>query len=371
MDCESRLAAVVDAGLRNDFFEPSHLISGSLPEPLTVLRDLYTYTVDEAAMITGPELVNAALKSLNCKISLEIGPDAPMIQLNLTEWSRLASFMMDLYDYVEASESAKVKRDVVVVGGGPIGLLHALEARALGSRVTIVEKRRSYVRNVWFDLGPETWFNTISHLRSMGVLHLSFEHVNQFTDDTESQGGKVITVRCKELETTLAKVAFIVGINFKFGTTFCSTDALESGTERLVAVVGQDCTSESLEHLPYDLLVGADGSNSKVRQSVFFAYATHNKFLIDSRIPMRIFGLNQPTLLINLKESDKGQCRAAKSSLTDSFDIGSSIPGVTHVFKRFYLGHCHLQLLFTQEFAKHHFAALNGKFGTLNSLVIN
>lgn len=309
-------------------------------------------------MITGPELVNAALKALNCKLPIDTGLDGLSLQLNMTEWSHLAAFMIDLYDYTEAGESARVKRDVVVVGAGPIGLLHALEARALGSRVTVVEKRTHYVRNVWFDLGPEAWFRTLSHLQSMGVLRLSFESVTQYTDAQQSDSGKVITVRCKELETTLAKVAFVVGIDLKFGTTFCTTDALESGTERLVAVVASDCNASEGQktHLPYDLLLGSDGTNSKVRQSVFFAYSTHNGFNINSRIPMRIPGLNQPTLLLNLKPEADGTCKTSKSSVVDSFDVGSALPGVTHVFKRFYLGHCHLQLLFTQQFAKQHFS---------------
>lgn len=322
-------------------------------------------------MVTGPELVNSALKSLNCKLPLDAGVDGPALQLNLTEWTQLASFMIDLYDYAEASESARVKRDVVVAGAGPIGLLHALEARALGSRVTVVEKRTSYVRNVWFDLGPEAWFGTLAHLQSIGVLRLSFEHVVQYTDDGKSESGKVLTVRCKELETTLAKVAFIVGIDLRYGVAFCGTDALESGTERLAAIVGQDCSASEDQkvHLPYDLLLGSDGSNSKVRQSVFFAYGEHNAFLIDSKIPMRIFGLKQPTLLLNLKPESDGQCRAPKSSSSDSFEIGSAVEGVTHVFKRFYLGHCHLQLLFTQEFASKHFPKNDGTPNSENPLL--
>lgn len=350
----------MDAGLRNNFFAPSHLISGSLPEPLAVLKDLFAYTIEEASMITGPELVNAALKSLNCKLPLDAGVDGTALQLNLTEWSQLSSFMIDLYDYTEASESAPVKRDVVVAGAGPIGLLHALEARALGSRVTVIEKRTSYVRNVWFDLGPEAWFDTLAHLQSIGVLRLSFEHVIQYTDDRRSAKGQVITIRCKELETTLAKVAFIVGIDLRFGVTFCGTDALESGTERLVAIVGQDCSASEKVHLPYDLLLASDGSNSKVRQSVFLAYGEHNAFLIDSKIHMRIFDLKQPTLLLNLKPESDGQCRAPKSASADSFEVGNTVPGVTHIFKRFYLGHCHLQILFTHEFATKHFPKNDG-----------
>lgn len=328
------------------------LISDSVPESLASLRGLYEWAKEGAAVATGEELAKRALEQLGCEQNL-VG-----LQVNGTRWSRLATHFTALYDYLETGDRAKAQRDVVVVGAGPIGLLHALEAKALGARVTVVEKRTSFTRNVWFDLGPEAWFDTISHLKQIGLFWISFEHVTQYSDDSGDENLQVITMRCQELQRMLAKVAFVAGIEFKFGFAYSGTKQLEDGTNKLTAIIEPTQTSiGENQDIPFDLMIGSDGANSQVRKSVFFAYQTHNSFLIDSRLPMRIFDLNQPTLLMNFKAGEDGKCRATKNSVPgSSFEIGASMPGVTHVFKRFYLGRCHLQLLFTQAFAKENFA---------------
>ena len=44
---------------------------------------------------------------------------------------------------------------VVVVGGGPVGLLNALEAHVGGAQVRVLEKRAHYTRRIWLDLLPQ------------------------------------------------------------------------------------------------------------------------------------------------------------------------------------------------------------------------
>ncbi len=43
--------------------------------------------------------------------------------------------------------------EVLIVGGGPVGLMSAIESYRNGGAVTVVEKRSEYTRNTWFDLG--------------------------------------------------------------------------------------------------------------------------------------------------------------------------------------------------------------------------
>jgi 2-polyprenyl-6-methoxyphenol hydroxylase-like FAD-dependent oxidoreductase len=56
-------------------------------------------------------------------------------------------------DFAAAAEAVVGHRTrVVVVGGGPAGLLSAVTAAQAGCDVLVLEQRMEYVRNVWFDI---------------------------------------------------------------------------------------------------------------------------------------------------------------------------------------------------------------------------
>jgi hypothetical protein len=345
--CRSRMTSILDWGLDGESFEPSDSVLAPLPEPMSVLRDLYASQTVCYIASPAKSLVTLAAEAINCEFLLE-SPIA--IQLNLTRWRQLEKYMKALCTAIGDRKNAPNPSDIVVVGSGPIGLFHALEAASFSPRVTIVERRWHFTRNMWFDLGPSTWYDTLEHIDDLGFNYLEFEKV-EHQNGEEALEERIITLRCQVLQRILAKAAWIVGIDFLFGSSFESYEAPSEPGKQTMAVLKMG--NDEIRRLKFDMLFAADGASSLARSSIHLSYGTFENFLIDSRVPMRIRGLAQPTLLINLKPNDDGQCPPLKKSseglVRDSYETGMVIPGITHVFKRFYHGRCHLQVLFTQE----------------------
>jgi 2-polyprenyl-6-methoxyphenol hydroxylase-like FAD-dependent oxidoreductase len=71
---------------------------------------------------------------------------------------------------------------LLIVGGGPVGLMSAIEAYSNGAFVEVHEKRSDYTRNTWFDV-ESRWYNSLKTLREWGfdyqkldrILHDGFE----------------------------------------------------------------------------------------------------------------------------------------------------------------------------------------------------
>jgi hypothetical protein len=60
--------------------------------------------------------------------------------------ARFINHLANLYPVRHVSKDVKV----VVVGGGPVGLLSAIAAQLTGAAVTVIEKRLQYKRSVWY-----------------------------------------------------------------------------------------------------------------------------------------------------------------------------------------------------------------------------
>jgi hypothetical protein len=76
-----------------------------------------------------------------------------------------------------SSAAARSETDnlrVVVVGGGPVGLMSAVTAALAGAHTTLIEKRRQHERNTWFDLLPNTFDGSpsLDTLQHWGVFNL-------------------------------------------------------------------------------------------------------------------------------------------------------------------------------------------------------
>ena len=61
--------------------------------------------------------------------------------------------------------------------------------------------------------------------------------------------------------------------------------------------------------------------------------------------------ISQTTLIINFKQIEKEKCRELEidpktNEIVDSLYPTFFVEGITNVFKRFFFGHCHLQILF-------------------------
>lgn len=124
---------------------------------------------------------------------------------------------------------------VVIIGGGPAGLATALEARAQGCKVILIEKRESYTR-------PRTLFLSDSSLKLLEKW---------------------------SVDTSPIKI-----VNFDDGTLvgFISVHLLEQQLEKRALELGVKKICEEFQGFPiaqsYDVIVGADGLHSRVREAL-------------------------------------------------------------------------------------------------------
>ena len=343
-----RLEAIMDCGLRDTCLDTLMSPPFRVSKDLLILRSLFQSNICSETYTPEKRPLDFVLDSVGCD---SFSSSDFVIQLNMTRWKLLETYLNTLCKYADVTYRRSLRREVVVVGAGPVGLLHALEARLLfGSHVTIIEKRTSFTRNMWFDLGPRSWYDTLGQLSSLGLQYLEFEQLIQHPDLDDSTTD-VITVRCQVLQRILTKTAWIAGITFHFGSTFQSLESPSPGSSKMSIQASTDLGGTL--YLPFDLLIAADGASSLIRSHLHLNYNHQTNFYIDSRIPISIPHLSQPTLLINFKPTADGMCpdltRSPSGHGRESHEPGMVIPGVTHVFKRFYFGRCHLQVLFTQE----------------------
>lgn len=145
-----------------------------------------------------------------------------------------------------AAEEKPLK--VVVIGGGPTGLSAAIEAKAAGADVVVVEKRDQYTRENTLFLPS----GSLALLEKWGAMVPKMQRL--FLKE-EKRGFVLI----KDLEEDLAKRVHELGILVLRGEFKDFVDA-----EKLAVI---DCSGEKIE-LPYDILVGADGMHSRVREKL-------------------------------------------------------------------------------------------------------
>lgn len=137
---------------------------------------------------------------------------------------------------------------VVVIGGGPTGLSTAIEARLAGADVVVVEKRGHYVRE-------NALFLTNGTLRLLDKWDVPVPKMQRLFFEEERRGFVII----KHLEEDLAKRVHELGIRVLRGEFL---DFLAD--QQAVVIDGR--TQRVI--LPYDILVGADGVHSRVREKL-------------------------------------------------------------------------------------------------------
>jgi 2-polyprenyl-6-methoxyphenol hydroxylase-like FAD-dependent oxidoreductase len=147
---------------------------------------------------------------------------------------------------------AKAPLRVLVVGGGPSGLVSSITAAEAGCHVTLVEKRGNYTRGIWFDLQGKPHGIGLDMLRRWGLEQelTRAEDYERFQYDAAVLD--VACVRCGALEEFLKRKALAVGVRVDT-YTYVSLEQLD-----------QDYT--------YDVLIGADSINSQVRTDAGIAF---------------------------------------------------------------------------------------------------
>lgn len=187
---------------------------------------------------------------------------------------------------------------VVIVGGGPAGLATAIEAQTLGADVTIIEKREVYIRIQRLFLLD----STLNLFEKWGVS-VPEMHVTDI-----GMGKKEGFVKIKYLEQALENRAKELGIK-KIQGEFMGI----KGDEKIL-IYAQDEAHE----LPYDILVGADGAHSRVRDSL--------------GIRPRCFGTAKAALAFIECEDFRGEDNEELVKKSDLYTVRISVPSLRIIF---------------------------------------
>jgi hypothetical protein len=122
------------------------------------------------------------------------------------DFTRVSRFLRSMAQNVGRPHAEKSGHEtqalVVVVGAGPVGLISAVQAHASGARVLVIEKRRNYTRDIWFDLLPPKFDGlAVPLLEAWGFFALELPYVREV-----QQGTGIVTVQCHVLQSFLTLV---------------------------------------------------------------------------------------------------------------------------------------------------------------------
>src|SRR5262249_5461442 len=151
---------------------------------------------------------------------------------------------------------------VVVVGGGPLGLVSAIRAFQSGKKVVVLEKRTAYTRDQIMGLDPHfmEWIDKTSPdlaklMRSLGVL-------TDRTPWTDLGNAEVFTsVRTQQLESSLALLAHQLQLAYPdaFRVVRGAEVVDQKATSDGFKVIAIDGPGRKTEY-PAKIVVGADGA---------------------------------------------------------------------------------------------------------------
>ncbi len=158
----------------------------------------------------------------------------------------------------EASSRAPTPTDVVIVGGGPIGLATAIACRARGLAVTVLERSRPPIDKA---CGEGVMPDGLAALARLGVRledqrSLSFVGIRYVEEDLSAEApfpaGAGRVVRRTILHEALAERAAEVGVELRWNTA--------------VEGIGEAQVRTATSGLAARWIVGADGLHSRVRR---------------------------------------------------------------------------------------------------------
>ncbi|KAF0972964.1 hypothetical protein FDP41_008816 [Naegleria fowleri] len=314
----------------------------------------------------------------------------------------------------------------IVIGSGPVGLLSTIEASLILPKVYVIEKRTDFSRDVWFDLYPKPFSQSVELLEELGFPNEfpNLEAKLNTVADTDGKERTTYTIRCQMTQRFLTKVTFLLdNVQHIFGYQYinqCKTKPGSNGksskswTSRWsdfkiepnaeYAVVNflktnnKDCSSTldfmsvseqldlcsnidtdsfttkngkvcELEKIPFEILIGSDGLYSTVRSSLNISTHDIHSFDVSNTVYAR--GLPKPAipkitvkpkleqvaLIINFKRVGDRDCPDTAidedtGDFIDPWKPSLLLPNVCSVFKRFYAGHCHMQILFDNEYGQ-------------------
>jgi 2-polyprenyl-6-methoxyphenol hydroxylase-like FAD-dependent oxidoreductase len=177
------------------------------------------------------------------------------------------------------------RRRILISGGGIAGLTLAIALKTRGFEPVVVEREPALRREGYMmDFFGTGWdvaerMGLTDRLRSIRYpidavdfvdangrpfLHVPVSRVR------DALGGKYVYLRRQDLEAILAERAHECGVEIRYGSSVCALD----DTADALAVHFDDGRDER-----FDLIVGADGVHSRIRELVFGAEAQFSRFL--------------------------------------------------------------------------------------------
>eukprot|EP00931_Biecheleriopsis_adriatica_P050713 TRINITY_DN2938_c0_g1_i1.p1 TRINITY_DN2938_c0_g1~~TRINITY_DN2938_c0_g1_i1.p1 ORF type:complete len:793 (-),score=191.70 TRINITY_DN2938_c0_g1_i1:160-2538(-) len=175
-----------------------------------------------------------------------------------------------------------VSQNVLVVGGGPVGLRLAIELKLGGHHVTVFEKRRE-VRNVQGQLETLGFTNRINRPHVFAFLRNDLDRLNGRDFMSSKMCYPVFTqadtssIGIDELQLLLLKNALLLGVDFRLGVSFEDASiVLDAKTQkpRWQVKCTYDSEAAALHGVErgsntcmFDAVMGCDGARSRVRES--------------------------------------------------------------------------------------------------------
>ncbi|EFC38542.1 predicted protein [Naegleria gruberi] len=327
-------------------------------------------------------------------------------------------------------EGNKQPLKYIVIGSGPIGLLSAIEASLLLPKLYIIEKRTNYSRDVWFDLYPKPFSQSVELLDEL-AFSTEFPNLEikiSSVADSDGDERRTYTVRCQITQRFLSKVIYLLdNVEFIFGSQYISqckvkipkvtnpnsyshNSILENRwkdigfklnseseyqvalfyhgkskecyshidymsfneTQDLCSQFGQESFLNSkckVERIPFDILIGSDGLYSTVRSSLNITTRDIHSFDVSNTLYAQTLSrdqipkitvkprLEQVALIINFKRTADNDCPDTAidedtGEFIDPWKPSLLLDNVCSVFKRFYAGHCHMQILFDNNYGQ-------------------
>ena len=140
----------------------------------------------------------------------------PLNTSNKTQYKTCKEELKTILDSIEKKREENIlmnpeitKIKVQVIGGGTVGLIHAIKSYELGVNITLVEKTQKYNRDTWFDLYGNPWYKTLDIMNLWGFQNFPLNYIQH--DE------KVISIRSQILERyLLVNFLNLLEIYFKF-----------------------------------------------------------------------------------------------------------------------------------------------------------
>ena len=369
--CSAQLASLVRNAL-SCVDDPS----GARTDECDKVRNAYALVTQEPNA-TDEQLVERILQpSSPCELPPDLRAD----------FDRVSRFLRSIALHVGRAHALasdpEPRASVVVVGAGPVGLISAVQAHASGARVTVIEKRQNFTRDIWFDLLPAKFQGVgVQTLEAWGFFELGLPFVREV-----QHGTGIVTVQCHVLQRFLALVLSLSGVGLQYSSALidvCDADASASGCAarpavrcaggRGYAVVsrkGLDGAGPPVlagdkldpDFLCFDLLLACDGKRSAVRRRMRVPFDLMSSFeTADRRLRYHhVAALSQVTLILAFDLTGAGKCPRLRTDPEgrdlSPFAPAFAIRGVTSVFKRFFEPYCEMQVLFNAAFGASVFA---------------